>query len=91
MLKIVMDDMDHGEVAALFQDGEDAVVMVSRHLSDDVRCDAVNRLLATIRAVPAPVVRAVSSVAGLAALLLAHLGQEVASPAGQSLQSLVVQ
>ena len=91
MLKIVMEDMDHGEVAAMYQEGEDAVILVARHLCDDVRADTLNRLLATVRVVPAPVVRAVSSVAGVAALLLAHLGQEVASPTGQSLQSLIVQ
>ena len=86
-----MEDMDNGEVAAMYQDGEDAVILVSRRLSDDVRCDAVNRLLATIRAMPAPVVRAVSSVAGIAALLLAHLSEQVSGPAGQSLQALIIQ
>ena len=90
MLKIIMEDMAHGEVAALYQDGEDAVVMVARDLSDDVRCDAINRLLATVRAVPAPMVRAVSSVAGLVALLLPHLGKQVTGPAGESLKSLIV-
>lgn len=90
VLKIVMEDMDQGEVAALYQDGEDAVILVSRDLSDDVRVCAVNRLLATARALPAPTVRAVSSVAGLATLLFTHLGQQVASPAGQHLQSLII-
>lgn len=91
MLKIVMEDMEHGEVAALYQDGEDAVILVSRGLCDDVRCEAVNRLLATIRAVPRPTVRAVASVAALVPLLLTHLSEQIASPAGQGLQALVVQ
>lgn len=90
MLKIVMEDMDHGEVAALYQDGEDAVILVSRDLCDDVRCDAVNRLLATVRAMPRPAVSAVASVAALVPLLLAHLGEQVASPAGQGLQAFLV-
>ena len=90
MLKIIMEDMDHGEVAAMYQDGEDAVILVSRDLCDDVRCEAVNRLLATVRAVPKPTLRAVSSVAALVPLLLAHLSQQVASPTSQSLQALIV-
>lgn len=48
MLKIVMEDMEHGEIAALFEEGNDAIVFVSRHLDDDTRCDAVNRLLARL-------------------------------------------
>lgn len=48
MLKIVMEDMPAGEIAAMFQSGQDAVVMVSRGLPDDVRCKAVNDLLAQI-------------------------------------------
>lgn len=50
MLKIIMEDMPKGEVAALYQEGEDAVIMVSRDYPDDVRCNAVNDLLASIRA-----------------------------------------
>jgi hypothetical protein len=84
-----MEDMESGEVAALYRSGEDAVILVSRDLSDDVRVCAVNRLLAAVRAIPAPPLRAVSSVAGVA-LFLAHLGQQVASPAGQHLQALLV-
>lgn len=49
-LKIVMEDMPTGEVAAMYQWGEDAVIMVARHLPDDVRCAAVNDLLAHIKA-----------------------------------------
>lgn len=52
MLKIVMDDMRDGEVAVMMQEGENVVVIVSRHMSDDVRCDAVNDLLAFVKAQP---------------------------------------
>lgn len=50
MLKIVMEDLPKGEVAAMYQEGDDAIVMVSRDYPDDVRCNAVNDLLATLRA-----------------------------------------
>lgn len=58
VLKIVMDDMEHDEaVAYLYQEGEDAVIVVSRHLPDDVRCSAVNELLSDISVVaPVPTV-----------------------------------
>lgn len=48
MLKIVMEDMKAGEVAALYEEAGDAIIMVARHLPDDQRCEAVNRLLARI-------------------------------------------
>ena len=51
-----MEDLPAGEVAALYQEGEDAVILVSRALPDDLRCGAVNELLSTVRAKP-PVVR----------------------------------
>ena len=51
MLKIVMDDMEDEAVAYLYQEGEDAVIVVSRHLPDDVRCSAVNELLSDISVV----------------------------------------
>lgn len=57
VLKIVMEDMPAGEVAAMYQDGGDAVVMVSRALPDDVRCRAVNDLLATVEASEPPRLR----------------------------------
>lgn len=50
MLKIVMEDLKAGEVAAMYQEGEDAVIMVSRNYPDDERCRAVNDLLASVRA-----------------------------------------
>jgi len=49
-MKIVMEDMQDGEVAAMYQHGEDAVILLSRALSDDLRCQAVNDLLAGVRA-----------------------------------------
>lgn len=48
MLKIVMEDMGPGEVAAMYEEGGDAVIMVARHLPDDQRCEAVNNLLARV-------------------------------------------
>ena len=48
MLKIVMEDMPGNEVAALYEEGNDAVVLVSRHLDDDTRCQAINELLARV-------------------------------------------
>lgn len=50
MLKIVMEDMGPGEIAAMYEEDGDAVIMVARHLPDDLRCDAVNRLLARVSA-----------------------------------------
>lgn len=50
MLKIVMEELPKGEVAAMYQEGEDAVILVSRAYPDDVRCTAVNDLLASVRA-----------------------------------------
>lgn len=64
MLKIVMEDMPAGEVAAMYEEDGDAIILVARHLPDDQRCDAVNRLLArlTVRvspwAFPRPVLHA---------------------------------
>ena len=91
MLKIVMEDMQDGEVAAMFRQGEDALILVARDLPDDVRCDAVNRLLATVKAEPPGRLRPLRIASAVAALsLLAHLGEQIASPAGQGLQSLLV-
>jgi ribosomal protein L34E len=50
VLKIVMEELATGEIAAMYQEGEDAVIMVSRSHPDDVRCKAVNDLLASVRA-----------------------------------------
>lgn len=50
MLKIVMEELPKGEVAAMYQEGEDAIILVSRSLPDDARCQAVNDLLASVRA-----------------------------------------
>ena len=91
MLKIVMEDMQDGEVAAMYREGEDALILVARHLPDDVRCEAVNRLLATVAAAPLGRLRPLRIASAVAVLtLLAHLGEQVASPAGQGLQSLFV-
>lgn len=48
MLKIVMEDMGPGEVAAMYEENGDAVILVARDLPDDQRCDAVNRLLSRL-------------------------------------------
>jgi hypothetical protein len=55
MLKMVMEDMPADEVALLYQEGNDAVVLIARHLSDDERCAAVNKLLGrlNVRVTPA--------------------------------------
>lgn len=84
MLKIVMEDMADGEIAAMYQEGNDAVILVSRSLDDDTRARAVNRLLRRLTSpAPAPIrlVRSVGSVAVL--LLLAHLGQKMTRTTGQ--------
>lgn len=47
-----MEDMAADEVAVIYKEGADAIVMVSRHLSDDVRCAAVNRLLQQVSLIP---------------------------------------
>lgn len=77
-----MEDMPVGEIAAMYQEGNDAVILVSRSLDDDTRARAVNRLLRRLTS-PAPIrlVRSVGSVAVL--LLLAHLGQKMTSATSQ--------
>lgn len=91
VLKIVMDDMQDGEVAAMYREGEDALILVARGLPDDVRCDAVNRLLATVAVNPPGRLRPLRIASAVAVLsLLAHLGEQVAGPAGQGLQALLV-
>jgi hypothetical protein len=42
---MVMEDMPADEVAVLYQEGNDAVILISRELTDDQRCAAVNKLL----------------------------------------------
>lgn len=48
VLKIVMEDMGLDEVAAMYEEDGDAIILVARHLSDDQRCEAVNRLLSRL-------------------------------------------
>ena len=89
-----MEEMEAGEVAAMYQDGEDAVIMVTldRSIPDAERCEAVNRLLAQIRLEKQPRQPWLRVVAGsaVAAFFLAHLGQQVTGATGQGLQSLLV-
>lgn len=86
-----MEDMPVGEIAAMYQEGEDAVIMISRELDDDTRCDAVNRLLGKIAAKPHSPVRLVRSVSSVAVLLFfAHLCQQMAGATSQGLQPLWV-
>lgn len=40
-----MEDMEAGEVAAMYEEDGNAVILVARHLPDDQRCAAVNSLL----------------------------------------------
>lgn len=91
MLKIVMEDMADGEIAAMYQEGNDAVILVSRTLDDDTRARAVNRLLGRLTFTAPSPMRLVRSVSGVAMLLLlAHLGEEIAGAAGQGFQTLGV-
>lgn len=72
VLKIVMEDLPKGEVAAMYQEGEDAIILVSRTEPDDARCRAVNDLLASVRAVdPTPSKASLLSPAPLLRLLTA--------------------
>lgn len=48
VLKIVMEDMEAGEVAAMYEEGGSAIILVARHLPDDQRCAAVNELLSHV-------------------------------------------
>ena len=48
MLKMIMEDMEPDEVAVMYVENGDAIVLIARHLSDDQRCEAVNRLLSRI-------------------------------------------
>lgn len=48
MFKVVLEDLPNGEIAAIYQEGEDVLIMVSRTHSDEVRCDALNQLYAQI-------------------------------------------
>ena len=46
MLKVVSEDMHEGEIAALYQQGENAVILINTHVTDpEIRADAVTRLL----------------------------------------------
>lgn len=69
-----MGDMDPGEVAAMYEDGGDAVILVARGLSDDQRCEAVNRLLARVKTSHSPM-RWLASVGVVLALALSGLAQ----------------
>lgn len=74
MLRFVSEDMQDGEVAAVYAQGSDVLVMLNRNEPDpQVRCDAVNRLLAS---------------AGLP--LLAHLSHEMPQAPPEDLLPLVV-
>jgi hypothetical protein len=45
VLRIVMEEMEAGEVAALYEEGGDAIVLVNKKVPATVRCEAVNRML----------------------------------------------
>ena len=84
MLRIVVDDhMTDNEVAAIYQEGEDAVILVRRGLPDDQRVCAMNALLARLKVKAEPIVTLVAGSAVASLLLVAHLLQQVASPPGQ--------
>ena len=49
MFKFVSEPMREGEIAALYMQGGDVVVLMNSNCTDpQVRCDAVNRLLARL-------------------------------------------
>lgn len=100
MLNIVMEDMEAGEVAVMWQEGENALIMVTsdRSIPDTERCAAVNRLMQHLKLQPgtraatvaAPTLRVVSSSAAAVCLFLPHLSQQMAGPPGKCLQALFV-
>ena len=54
MLTIAMEDgLEDGELAVMYQEGDDAIILISRHGCDDDRCAAVNRLIALHLSPPA--------------------------------------
>jgi hypothetical protein len=54
VLTIVMEDvLEDGELAVMYQEGDDAIILISRHGCDDDRCAAVNRLIALYLSPPA--------------------------------------
>lgn len=46
MIRFISEDMNDGEIAAMYEDGADAVIMVNERLPDAGRSEAVNKLLA---------------------------------------------
>jgi hypothetical protein len=49
VLKFVSEPMREGENAALYTQGEDAIIIMNANQTDpQIRCDAVNRLLARL-------------------------------------------
>lgn len=48
MLTIVYEELEEGEFGALYEEGGDAVLMVNRGLSDDVRGIIINKLLCSV-------------------------------------------
>lgn len=74
MLKFISETMGKGEIAALYQEGPDAVIIINDRVRDpDTRTNAINRLLA----------RATLPLAAGGLPLLLHLAQESSSTAGQ--------
>ena len=79
MIKFVSEDMQDGEVAALYEEGEDTIVLVNQQVTDPVaRCEAVNKLMD----------RALALVSFGLLLLLLHLSEQGTSTASQYVQSL---
>ena len=53
MFRVVMEDLPGDAVAAIYQEGDDVLILCSRNHTDDERCEALNLLYAQISP-PAP-------------------------------------
>jgi hypothetical protein len=89
VLRIVMEELEPGEVAAMYQEGEDALIMVTldRSVPDVERCAAVNRFLGQLKLQPSPAARPGLRLVGRSAVvvdggLLPHLSEQVACATG---------
>lgn len=87
-----MEDMEPGEVAAMYHEGENALIMVTsdRSIPDVDRCAAVNRLLSRVKAQPGaptlptttPRLTVIPGSVPAVGVFFPHLGQQVTSAAG---------
>jgi hypothetical protein len=84
MLRFISEPMEADEVACLYEEGSDAIVMVnSRVEGDAIKCEAVTRLVGDYRALA----RSASVAAFLGLGFLLHLSEQASSPASQYVQA----